>query len=242
MKRKLLSIILLVGVVACQRVPAGMVYVPGGEFLLGTGPLESLPQFLSERTASMNAQPAQKRAVGPFYIDRYEVTYEQFLRFKPQAKYEGGAAGEPMRGVSWYEADAYCQWLGKRLPTEFEWEKSARGTDGRIFTWGNEFQRDYANLGKSVKPPGSFEKDKSPFDVYDMNGNVAEWTASAYRPYPNSNYADQNFGETLKVIRGGSIQRKEHGFMKEFATLFYRNYAPPAMRAWDTGFRCAKSA
>ncbi len=228
--------------VSCQEEPSDMVFIPGGEFLLGAQAGETEPQFLSERTTGKNAQPQQKYKVDPFFIDRYEVAYDQFLRFKPQAKYEGGMPGEPVRGVSWYEADAYCLWMNKRLPTEYEWEKSARGTDGRVFTWGNEFARENANLGRSVQRAGSFEKDKSPYAVYDLNGNVAEWTASSYLPYPNAVFEDPNFGGKLKVVRGGSIQRSEHGFMKEFAMLFYRNYAPPAIRALDTGFRCAKSA
>ena len=219
-----------------------MVLVPAGEFVLGAKPVDSSPQFLTDRTASVNAQPMQTHKLDAFYIDRHEVTYEQFLRFKPQSTYDDGKPGEPRRGVSWHEADAYCLWVHKRLPTEFEWEKAARGTKGNLYVWGNEFHREYANMGKSVKPVGGFEKDKSEYGVYDMNGNVSEWTASAYKPYPGSKADDPNFGEKFKVIRGGSIQKTEHGFMLEFASLFYRNYAPPTMRLSDTGFRCAKSA
>lgn len=217
-----------------------MVLVPAGSFQLGTKPHELLPEFLSERTSSQNSQPQQARQLGSFYIDRFEVTYEDFLRFKPQAKFAEGQSKDPMRGVSWYEADAYCLWLGKRLPTEFEWEKSARGADARLYTWGNEFQKEKSNLGSAVKPGGSYETDKSPFGVYDMNGNVSEWTASSYLPYPDNKFNDPNYGERLKVIRGGSYQKREHGFMKEFAALPYRSFAPPEIRTWDTGFRCAR--
>lgn len=218
-----------------------MIFIPGGEFKLGIDAFKELPAFLSDHTTSLNAQPMHKHHVDAFYIDTYEVTYAQFLRFKPQVKYDGGKPREPMRGVDWYEADAYCLWAGKRLPSEFEWEKAARGGDGRLFVWGNEFHREYASLGKSVQPAGSFERDKSPYGVYDMNGNASEWTASPYEPYPNSQYKDANFGKGLKVIRGGSFYKREHGFMKEFMMLTHRNAAPPTIRTWDTGFRCAKS-
>ena len=233
--------LILLVLTSCQLTPQDMVLIPAGEFTLGTSTLESSPRFLSERTSSQNAQPMQQYKLDAFYIDRHEVTYEQFLKFKPQSEYQDGKPDEPRRGVSWFEADAYCLWLKKRLPTEFEWEKAARGPKGNLFVWGNEFHREYTNMGKTVKPVGSTVNDRSFYDVYDMNGNVSEWTASAYKPYPGSKHEDPNFGERYKVIRGGSIQKNEHGFMPEFGMLFYRNYAPPGLRMWDTGFRCAKS-
>lgn len=219
-----------------------MALIPAGEFILGAESRESSPQFSSAQTTSLNAQPRQRYMLDAFYIDRYEVTYDQFLKFKPLSEYEGGKPMDPRRGVSWYEADAYCLWMKKRLPTEFEWEKAARGTNGNLFAWGNEFHRDYTNMGKTVKPVGSVATDKSVYSVFDMNGNVSEWTASSYKSYPGSKFEDPNFGEKFKVIRGGSIQKTEHGFMPEFGMLFYRNYSPPNIRLLDTGFRCAKSA
>lgn len=216
-----------------------MVLIPEGEFLLGLDPQTHLPRVMNDRTMNQNAQPQQNYFVDSFYLDMYEVTYDEFLLFKPRAKYKEGKEGDPVRGVDWYEAEAYCLWLGKRLPTEFEWEKAARGTDGRLFVWGNEFHRTDSNLGRSVMPPGSFVKDKSPYGALDMNGNVSEWTASPYEAYPNSTFVDEQFGKNLKVIRGGSISRIEHGFMEEFAMIPYRNFAPPNRRALDTGFRCA---
>lgn len=227
---------------SCAETPQDMAFIPAGEFVLGAKPVDSSPEFLTDRTASANAQPMQIHKTGAFYIDRYEATYDQFLRFKPQSKNEEGKSGEPRRGISWYEADAYCLWMNKRLPTEFEWEKAARGDKGNLFAWGNEFRREYTNMGKTVKPVGSNEKDRSVYGVYDMNGNVSEWTASSYKPYPDSKLEDPNFGEKFKVIRGGGIQKSEHGFMPEFGMLFYRNYAPPHISMSDTGFRCARSA
>ncbi|MFQ5672764.1 MAG: formylglycine-generating enzyme family protein [Nitrospinales bacterium] len=235
-------VVLMLILSACGDRLADMVLIPAGEFRLGMVSTKNLPQFLPDSAANGNAQPLQSYSVEAFYIDAHEVTYQQFMQFKPQARYQGGRPSEPMRGVNWYEADAYCLWAGKRLPTEFEWEKAARGHDERLFTWGNEFHENNANFGKTVRPVGSFEKDKSPFAVYDMNGNVSEWTASSYAPYPGSQYADKNFGKNLKVIRGGSFYKRRHGFMKEFVMLPHRNSAPPAMRLADTGFRCARSA
>ena len=241
MNRATLVFILLAGLFACQQESKDLVLVPAGKFTLGVQAGQSNPRFMSERTTGLNAQPLQEVHLDPFYIDRYEVTYADFMRFKPQAKYKVAHQNEPMRGVSWYEADAYCAWIGKRLPTEFEWEKAARGGDDRSFVWGQESHNEWANLGKKVQPVGSFKKDVSQAGVFDMTGNVSEWTASWYRPYPDSTYKDENFGEKLKVSRGGGIQKREHGFMQEFITLTYRNPLPPKGRFWDTGFRCALS-
>lgn len=226
---------------ACDPGTAEMVLVPEGDFLLGLAENSETLQFMSDMTSGMNARPQQTRTLPAFYIDRYEVTYQQFLRFKPTGRYEGGKAEEPVRGVTWFEADAYCLWRGKRLPSEFEWEKAARGTDGRNFTWGNEYAPEKTNLGRQVLSPGSLAEDVSPYGVMGMNGNVAEWTASWYAPYPGSDLKDENFGSTHRVIRGGSIQKRQHGFLKEFAMLPFRNFAPPDHRFWDTGFRCARS-
>jgi formylglycine-generating enzyme required for sulfatase activity len=242
LKRTLSAFLFLVSFLACQQNITDMVLIPPGEFTLGISSDKNAPRFMSERTASKNAQPQQKYYLDSFYIDRYEVTYEDFMRFKPLAKYKTLKSNEPIRGISWYEADAYCLWIGKRLPTEFEWERAARGDNNFLFVWGQEFHDDWANFGKTVSPVGSFEKDVSRDGVYDMNGNVSEWTSSWYLPYPNSTHKDENFGDKYKVTRGAGIQKREHGFMKEFTTLTYRNFIPPSGRFWDTGFRCALSA
>lgn len=218
-----------------------MVLIPEGEFTLGIRSDEKVIQFMSDLTLSLNAQPAQKVQLDDFFIDRNEVTYEAFRRYKPKLEYEVKNTREPIRGVSWYEADAYCLWQGKRLPTEMEWEKAARGTDERLFVWGSEFNKENANFGKQVRPVGKTSGDVSPYGIADMNGNVSEWTANWYQPYPNSEYKDKLFGKNVKVLRGGSFHKMEHGFIKEFTMLSYRNFAPPDERFWDTGFRCVKS-
>lgn len=220
----------------------GMILIPKGEFTLGLNPQSKILQFMSEKTSALNAQPEQQYFLEAFYIDQFEVTYEEFMKFKPQAQYPVKQMNLPVSGISWYEADAYCHWLGKRLPMEYEWEKAARGKDSRLFVWGNDFEKGTANFGKQVQPVNALEGDVSTYRVWGMNGNVSEWTSSWYQPYPNSTLQDKNFGEVYKITRGGSINKREHGFLKQFAMIPYRNFLPPKMRFWDTGFRCAKSA
>jgi len=221
---------------------SNMVLIPAGVFTLGLNPTKEISSFVSDRTSSKNAQPQQEKTLSAFYLDIHEVSYGEFLQFKPQARYAEGHLTHPVQGVSWFEADAYCLWLNKRLPTEFEWEKAARGLEGNLYVWGNEFKRKHGNFGKTVQPPTKQSRDLSEFGVYELNGNVSEWTASWYQPYQGSSFEDSNFGKKYKVIRGGAINKREHGFLKEFALLPYRNFAPPQMRSWDTGFRCARSA
>ena len=218
-----------------------MTLIPEGEFTLGIHPDGDITQFISDMTLLTNAQPAQIIFLKAYYIDLYEITYEAFLKYKHKLKYDVKNSREPIRGINWYEADAYCLSLGKRLPTEMEWEKAARGTNERLFVWGSEFTHKNANFGRKVLPVGTTQKDTSPFGLFDMNGNVSEWTSSWYKPYPRSEFKDKLFGKNVKVLRGGSYHKIEHGFMKEFAMLPYRNFAPPKDRFWDTGFRCAKS-
>jgi len=218
-----------------------MLIILEGEFVLGINPNNKTIQFMSDATLSLNAQPSQKIYLKSFYIDQFEVTYSAFSRFKQKFKYDASNTSEPIRGVSWYEADAYCLFQGKRLPTEIEWEKSARGPDERMFVWAGQFNQENANFGKQVLSVGSVSKDTSIYGIGDLNGNVSEWTANWYKPYKNSKFKDRLYGEKVKVIKGGSFQKIEHGTMKEFAILPYRNFAPPQERFWDTGFRCAKS-
>ena len=218
-----------------------MVQIPAGVFNLGFDPTLGIKPFMSEKTAGLNAQPEQTLFLKTFYIDRYETTYAEFLKFKPTAKYSTYIPNEPVRGVSWFEADSYCLSIGKRLPTEFEWEKAARGTDNRLFVWGNKFDKGKANFSKKVTSIYTQNKDRSIFGVWGMNGNVSEWTSSWYQPYPNSNHKDENYGKKFKVTRGGSYLKRDHGFIKEFVMIPFRNILPLNARFWDTGFRCVLS-
>ena len=219
----------------------GMIKIPAGEFSLGFDPSLEIKPFMSENTTGLNAQPEQTLFLGTFFMDQYETTYADFLKFKPNAKYSTHIPNEPVRGVSWFEADSYCLSIDKRLPTEFEWEKSARGSDNRLFVWGNEFNKSNANFSKKVIGIYTKNKDQSIYGVWGMNGNVSEWTSSWYQPYPNSSHKDENYGKKLKVTRGGSYLKRDHGFMKEFAMIPFRNISPLNARFWNTGFRCAFS-
>jgi len=153
----------------------------------------------------------------------------------------------PVTGVTWFDAHDYCGWRGKRLPTEYEWERSARGTDGLEYPWGNTWQPDITNTGDNtewpdgITPVGSYPKNKSPDGVYDLSGNVWEWVDSWYQPYPGSTLDRKDFGETNKVLRGGG-GGTGHYALSMFFRSAARSFAPPTTLSDDIGFRCAKSA
>ncbi len=150
----------------------------------------------------------------------------------------------PVTGVSWQDANTYCAWRGKRLPTEMEWEKSARGDQGLEFPWGNNWDTGQTNVGDDadweggIAPVGSYPQNKSPYGVFDMAGNVWEWVSDWYQPYPGSKHQSKDFGETHKVIRGGG-GGVGHYSLSFFFRSAMRGYALPTARSGDVGFRCA---
>jgi formylglycine-generating enzyme required for sulfatase activity len=193
--------------------PPGMVYIPAGEFIMGSDEGDS------------DERPVHTVYLDAFHIDRTEVANAQY-----QACVEAGAcdapsnttyydnsnyAQHPVVHVSWDDADAYCRWAGKRLPTEAEWEKAARGTDGRRYPWGNsEPDCNKANYNDCVgltTEVGSYPAGASLYGVLDMAGNVWEWVADWYDPgyysqSPTRNPPGPDSGE-LRVLRGGSWYR-----------------------------------
>lgn len=184
-----------------------MVFVPAGDFSMGTN--DWWPK----------SGPEHKKYVDAFYIDKYEVTNARYKVFVDAAGYQApdhwingkipeGRTKHPVVLVNWFDADAFCKWEGKRLPTEAEWEKAARGTDKRTFPWGDKFDKNKGNTPQYGKedtmPVGSFEDGKSPYGVYDMAGNVFEWTADWFKPYPGNTHTDENYGDRFKSVRGGS--------------------------------------
>jgi len=165
----------------------GMVLVPGGPFLMGS--------TTADVSAESDEMPQRIIELPSFYIDQFEVSNIEYKRFldatgyRPPPHWKEGTYDEdadfyPVIEVSWWEAAAYALWAGKRLPTEAEWEKAARGTDGRRFPWGDEFHEDRANVTRAYEPINAHLEGASPYGAVNMAGNVAEWTASVYEPYP----------------------------------------------------------
>jgi formylglycine-generating enzyme required for sulfatase activity len=219
------------------------VLVPAGNFVMGDD----------------ESWPRHPLYLDAFNIDRFEITTGRFAKFLAATGANNvpddweQVAGEkseemPVIGVSWNDADAYCQWAGRRLPTEAEWEKAARGTDERAYPWGNSPPTlERANFENSapgpyeyaLSPVGSHPTGKSPFGVEDMAGNASEWVADWYS---ESFSLDETFNPKgraegdKKVIRGG-------GRYDPAARLnaSRREYASPDTRSPGIGFRCASN-
>ncbi len=213
-----------------RRLQEGMVRVPGGEFLMGNG-------------TDASDGPPRRCQVRSFFIDVHEVTNAEYRRFlgdtgrAPPPTWNGnafpeGQASFPVTGVSWHDAVAYAAWAGKRLPTEEEWERAARGTDGRLYPWGSEFQPGKANsneekIGGPTKV-GEYAQGVSQVGCHDMVGNVLEWTATEIRD-PD--------GRSYRVMKGGCwyFEGKNCRTSKRFKT-------DPSSALRSNGFRCARDA
>jgi formylglycine-generating enzyme required for sulfatase activity len=149
---------------------------------------------------------------------------------------------QPVVGVNWFEAEAYVRWLSSitgfqfRLPSEAEWEKAARGTDGRQYPWGNRFRKEYCNTLESgvyaPTPIGMYPSGISPFGAFDMCGNVWEWTADTYQVYPGGNIDSASLGEAFRVCRGGSWDNNRY-----FGRCAFRDRDTPDVFGTRLGFR-----
>jgi eukaryotic-like serine/threonine-protein kinase len=236
--------------------PAGMVLIGGGEFKMGRNDGNDLDQ------------PAHPITVRPFYMDTTEVTNAAYKKFIDETKHpappvwKGGTFPEghdnhPVTDVTWEDATAYAKWAGKRLPTEEEWEFAARGTDGRIYPWGETYKPGVANLNDDTgatstdirtQPVRSYSEGQSPFGLFDLTGNAFEWTASALKAYPGGKLRPEDEGyQNLKVIRGGSWRSEP-----KQASATYRRGWPATRKDWPEGtaadkidytaigFRCAQ--
>ena len=241
--------------------PEDMVLIPAGEFIMGT----------DSEQANADQKPAHQVYLDAFYIDKYEVTNAQFEGFIVNGGYQDQklwtAEGwrfiqknqiktplqhsensvstdpdHPVIGVSWYEASAYATWAGKRLPTEAEWEKAARGTDGRIYPWGNEM--DFSKLSyfphvTKVQTVGSFAKGASPYGVLDMVGSVWEWCADWY----NESYYPQGSRKSPKGPEGGEYRVLRGGGWDSIwlqLRTSYRYCDKEDRRTYNIGFRCVQ--
>jgi formylglycine-generating enzyme required for sulfatase activity len=210
-------------------------------------------------------QPPHEVYLNAFYVDQFEVTtarYAKFLEATGQGQQRlvpklweqvnlSSDGDRPVTGVTWYAADAYCRWVGKRYLTEAEWEKAARGLDGRRYPWGNEEPAFMpANYGQSIsrhtyrdslKPVGSYEAGRSPYGIYDMAGNVSEWVAdwydeNYYAASPKSNPQGPDQG-LEKVFRGGSFVDSRLALKSASRE---RNF--PTDKSLYVGIRCAQDA
>lgn len=255
----LVGILLTLELSAAEEKYPDMVFVPAGEFTMGENKRYDWTFMLA-----YNIYDGPEHAVylDAFYMDKYEVTNEQYKKFVEETGYRRPSCwndarfnqpNQPVVGIGWDDAVAYAKWDGKRLPTEAEWEKAARGTDKRLWPWGNKFDKKKCNVWESevtrmwesrtnaTTIVGKYEDGKSPYGCYDMSGNVWEWCADYY---------DQNYytvaplrnpkGPELglqRVIRGGSFLYFGH-----YARCSARYRVPTYTQSPQIGFRCAKSA
>ena len=219
--------------------------------------------------------PATMIYLSAYYIDKYEVSNSQYTEFIKATDYPAPAywdhhrlnqPSQPVTGVNWYDANAYCHWANKRLPTEAEWEKAARGPAGLIYPWGNEMDITKANFARgktgqsyATVPVDSHPGGKSYYGVYNMAGNVFEWVQDWYDPnyYKTSRevrnpqgplsgikigntgtYIDQLANGKKKVIRGGSWFAPPQSI-----TTTHRFWNDPMNNSYGVGlgFRCARS-
>ena len=223
----------------------GMTLIPSGEFIMGSNERwdDEAPEHISSTQA--------------FYIDLNEVTNADYKKFTDETKRETPyhwpegnppkiKEQHPVVYVSWFDADNYCKWRGKRLPTEQEWEKAARGTDGLIYPWGNQWSLDKSNNpythSTGTVPIGSFPEGKSPYGLNDMSGNVWEWVDSYYLPHPGNPVTRAEYGKDKRVLKGGSwFDCLSYGCGLS-APTFNRSFFTPEVKNNSFGFRCAKDA
>ncbi len=241
--------------------PDDMVYIPAGACIMGSDKVDTDAMGLRFGSTPyyLNEHPKRTVTLKAYYIDKYEVTNQQYsefveamqgrVRIPAPAYWENGIYAKdqsrfPVHTVHWYAASAYCRWRGKRLPTEAEWEKAARGIDGRDFPWGDEYSPDKANNQSNfgdVVAVGSYEEGKSPYGLYDMTGNVAEWVDAWYKAYPGGeSHKDPKYGEHYKVIRGGGWGGMGHYNLPLYYSTTHREKGIPTDAFRDVGFRCAK--
>ena len=234
---------------SAQAGQAPMGLIPDGKFWMGIDGLQGLDDERPRHAVFLKA----------YAMDLYEVTvgrYAAFLRQtgrKPPLFWDtvdlNEHADRPVIGVDWADADAYCGWADKRLPTEAEWEHAARGSDERRYPWGNETPipelANYAigarfSYSQTLMPVGHYEKGRSPYGMYDMAGNVWEWVqdwygANYYEISEEQNPRGPDEGQ-FKVLRGGSWSE-----LPKYLLTYGRFKLPPNTRNSYTGFRCAKS-
>ena len=215
----------------------------------GTMVLVSAGKFIFGEDANDSPHKKQVIDLPDFYVDQTEVSNSEYLRFIQATHrvfagqaYANDHPDEPVTNVSEADASAFAAWAGKRLPTEQEWEKAARGTDGRLYPWGDGPWTD--NVPQQLQPVNSFPDRKSPFGVLNMAGNAWEWTATPYVP-DDRELADMRnvlksdaFSRSWFSLKGGSFSPKGDFF---FQLYLSRGFPEDQLSKW-AGFRCAKNA
>ena len=237
---------------APKRVEAGinpkdgaeMVWVPAGEFLMGSTDDEGV----------RDERPQRKVYLDGYWMYKTEVTVAQYRKFceatnreMPEAPEWGWKEDHPVVNVSWHDAVDYAKWAGASLPTEAQWEKAARGTDGRVFPWGNEWDAGACANSvswslKGTKPVGSCPAGASPYGCVDMAGNAWEWCADWYdeayygNEAPSRNPPGPASGG-VRVLRGGSWSDDSSVY---FRCAYRYGYAPDYRYSF-IGFRCSRT-
>ncbi|MDH5228612.1 MAG: formylglycine-generating enzyme family protein [Gammaproteobacteria bacterium] len=304
-----LNILFFLALVNCELAAneIDMQLIPAGIFTMGSEETDNknrAAEFGSEKPWYADEKPARKINLPAFYIDKYEVSNEQYreyilknqkqptkfwlekgyhysfdlerlqqapmnilkkmastllqldmdTRHMNQQQLVGAILSHynyfsslPVTFISWQEAADYCQAQGKRLPSEAEWEKTARGDSQQRFVWGEQWEPGLANIGEEewpmgVAPVGSYKTDQSPHAVFDLAGNVSEWTNDWYQAYPGSDYVNKFYGQKHKVARGGGWSAEGHYALELYYRAAYRINLNPDRRYNDVGFRCAKDA
>ena len=249
--------------------------IPAGGFIMGSTVEQTEAAKRMDKAGPqfplLHETPQFHATIDNFYLSVFAVTNEQFARFltetrplpeqlqrwiswldriavEPNDSYRALPEFEthPAINVTWFGAEAYCQWAGLRLPTEIEWEKAARGTDGRIFPWGNDWDPDRLcwwgshDEKETTAPVDAFENGCSPYGIFQMAGNVEEWCADwyqrdVYKRYAAGNLATPRAGMGC-VIRGGNCLRKNK---LEFRCAMRRANTPSFTNILLTGIRCS---
>lgn len=243
-----------------------MLLVPGGRYRMGStrgAAFEAPPHlvrvqpFFLSRTEVTNAQfqrfvsatgyktQAEQRGSSLAWNGRDFVTMQGADWRHPNGPGSGADPEAPVVHVTWYDANQYATWAGMRLPTEQEWEFAARGYDGRIWPWGNDFHNDYARTsagstpGSAGRPTpvGAYPRGVSPYGMMDMVGNVWEWTSSVAERYPGNNDKVKDFyGAQYRILRGGSWYSNDAWKL----TTSFRTRDLPGISTGHFGFRVAR--
>ncbi|MCX5866749.1 MAG: SUMF1/EgtB/PvdO family nonheme iron enzyme [Proteobacteria bacterium] len=264
-----------------------LILIPAGEFMMGCKGAgfnqnrnnqqqdrrDNLDPGYADRQCQEDENPYHRVWLDAYYIDKFEVTLDHYARCARAGKCpepgkvgycnwgQPGKGDHPVNCVDWNQAGAYCEWTGKRLPTEAEWEKAARGTEGRIYPWGNEFDCHRGNFDdekdrdpelipggpdcdgyKTTAPVGRFSAGASPYGVMDMAGNVWEWVSDWY----GDNYYRDTTSRNPSGPAGGTVRSLRGGGWYSNATFLLRTsrrgWADPNYQGDHYGFRCARDA